>query len=205
MDSLTEPQRELLEWLSAYIQQNRHSPSIRQMMKAMGLKSPAPVQRRLEHLRDKGYIAWEEGRARTIRLLQSVVVEGLPIKGAIVAGGPVEPFNDLSDVEHLNLSDLMIQPDCYALRVEGDSMIDDLIAEGDVVILRPAMEPGKLRNGTLVAAFVEGHGTTLKRFRRRGPEVVLEPANPKYQPIVVPAEQVQVQGVVVGVWRGYGQ
>ncbi|MBD2100817.1 transcriptional repressor LexA [Leptolyngbya sp. FACHB-261] len=205
MESLTGPQRQLLEWLSDYVNQNRHSPSIRQMMKAMGLKSPAPVQRRLEHLRDKGYIAWEEGRARTIRLLRSTATEGLPIKGAIVAGGPVEPFHDLGDVEHLNFSDLMIQPDCYALRVVGDSMIEDLIAEGDVVVLRPTTEPDQLRNGTIVAAFVEGYGTTLKRFRRQGAQITLEPANPKYKPIVASAEQVQVQGVVVGVWRGYGQ
>ncbi len=204
MDSLTKAQQELLDWLSDYVQQNHHSPSIRQMMQAMGLKSPAPVQRRLEHLRDKGYIDWQEGRARTIRVLQGAAPAGVPIRGAIVAGRPVEPFTDLSDVEHLNFSDLMVQPGCYALRVIGDSMIEDLIAEGDVVILRPTEEPDQLRNGTIVAAFVEGHGTTLKRFHRQGSKIRLEPANRNYQPLVAPAEQVQVQGVVVGVWRGYG-
>ena len=82
-------------------------------------------------------------------------------------------------------------------------MIEDLIAEGDVVIMRPVPDPEQLKNGLIVAARVEGYGTTLKRFYRRGEQVTLKPANPKYQPIEVTANSVQVQGVLVGVWRGY--
>lgn len=200
MQRLTEAQQQLFDWLVDYIREHRHSPSIRQMMQAMNLKSPAPVQSRLEHLRAKGYIQWTEGKARTIRIVQSVP-QGVPILGAIAAGGLVEPFTDT--VERLDLSDLVLQPQYFALRVSGDSMIEALIATGDVVIMKPVADPKALKNGTIVAAMVEGVGTTLKHFHRKGNRVLLKPANHKYDPIDVPATQVQVQGSLVGVWRGY--
>ncbi|MBW4620389.1 MAG: transcriptional repressor LexA [Cyanosarcina radialis HA8281-LM2] len=200
MEILTEAQQQLYDWLVDYIRQHQHAPSIRQMMRAMNLKSPAPVQSRLEHLKAKGYIEWEEGQARTIRILHSEA-SGLPILGAIAAGGLVEPFTDVK--EQLDLSGFFDRSNCFGLRVVGDSMIDDFITEGDVAIVQPIQEPSNLKNGTIVAARVEGHGTTLKRFYRSGEQVMLKPANPKYKPIEVSATQVQVQGVLVGVWRGY--
>jgi repressor LexA len=199
MERLTEAQQQLFDWLVEYIRQHHHSPSIRQMMQAMELKSPAPIQSRLDHLRAKGYISWTEGKARTIRILQADT-QGVPILGAIAAGGLVEPFTDT--VDHLDLSNLLLQPQYFALRVTGDSMIEALIAPGDVVIMKPVADPKSLKNGTIVAAMVEGHGTTLKHFHRKGSKVTLKPANGKYSPIEVSASQVQVQGSLVGVWRG---
>ena len=201
MEPLTAAQQELYDWLADYIQQHQHSPSIRQMMQAMNLKSPAPVQSRLEHLRTKGYIEWTEGKARTIRVLQPQVKQGTPVLGAIAAGGLVEPFTEA--VEQLDFTSLFLPPKTFALRVIGDSMIEDLITEGDVVIMRPVPDPELVKNGTIVAARVDGHGTTLKRFYRRGDRVTLKPANTKYKPIEVTARQVQVQGTLIGVWRGY--
>lgn len=198
MERLTEAQQELYEWLTEYIRLHQHSPSIRQMMQAMNLKSPAPIQSRLEHLRAKGYIEWNEGKARTIRILSSLK-QGVPILGAIAAGGLIEPFTDA--VEHLDFTNLSFPPQTYALRVTGDSMIEDLITDGDLVFLRPVPEPTQLKNGTIVAARVDGYGTTLKRFYRQGDHVTLKPANPKYTPIEVNAIQVQVQGSLVAVWR----
>lgn len=200
MEPLTEAQQQLYDWLVDYIHTSQHAPSIRQMMRAMNLRSPAPVQSRLEHLRSKGYIDWTEGKARTIRILGGAPA-GVPVLGAITAGGLVEPFTDA--VEQLDLSPLFRQPGNFALRVIGDSMIEDLIAEGDVVIMQPVPDPEQLKNGLIVAARVEGHGTTLKRFYRQGEQVTLKPANPKYLPIEVTAKSVQVQGVLVGVWRDY--
>ena len=201
MQPLTAAQQELYDWLADYIQQHQHSPSIRQMMQAMNLKSPAPVQSRLEHLRTKGYIEWTEGKARTIRVLQPQVKQGIPVLGAIAAGGLVEPFTEA--VEQLDFTSLFLPPKTFALRVIGDSMIEDLITEGDVVIMRPVPDPDLVKNGTIVAARVDGHGTTLKRFYRLGDRVTLKPANTKYKPIEVTARQVQVQGTLIGVWRGY--
>ncbi|MDZ7959653.1 MAG: transcriptional repressor LexA [Aulosira sp. DedQUE10] len=200
MERLTEAQQELYEWLAEYIRVHQHSPSIRQMMQAMNLKSPAPIQSRLEHLRTKGYIEWTEGKARTIRVLRPVAT-GVPILGTIAAGGLIEPFTDA--VEHLDITNFALPPQSYALRVAGDSMIEDLIADGDLVFLRPVPEPNQLKNGTIVAARVDGHGTTLKRFYRSGDRVTLKPANPKYNPIEVPAIHVQVQGSLIAVWRDY--
>ena len=200
MEPLTDAQQQLYDWLVDYIHTSQHAPSIRQMMRAMNLRSPAPVQSRLEHLRSKGYIDWTEGKARTIRILANINT-GVPVLGAIAAGGLVEPFTDA--VEQLDVSPVFRQPGNFALRVMGDSMIEDLIAEGDLVIMRPISDPEQLKNGLIVAARVEGHGTTLKRFYRKGEQVTLKPANPKYKPIEVMANSVQVQGVLVGVWRDY--
>jgi repressor LexA len=196
---LTEVQQQLFDWLVEYIKQNQHSPSIRQMMRAMGLKSPAPIQSRLEHLRAKGYIDWTEGRARTIRILRP---QGLPIVGAIAAGSVVESFPDVA--EQLDFSSSLLRPGDYALRVRGDSMIDALIADGDVVIMRPVQDPKTVKNGTIVAARVNGEGQTLKYYHRKANQVKLEPANPNYPVIEAPATDVVIQGVLVAVWRGYG-
>jgi repressor LexA len=200
MESLTQAQKELYEWLAEYITTTQHAPSIRQMMRAMNLKSPAPIQSRLERLRSKGYIDWSEGKARTIRLLRRPS-QGIAVLGAIAAGGLVEPFADVE--EKLDLASVVQQQDCFALRVMGDSMIEDLIAEGDLVILRSVLAHEALKNGEIVAARVPGHGTTLKRFYRQGDKVMLKPSNSKYSPIEVQADSVDVQGVLIGVWRGY--
>ncbi len=200
METLTEAQQQLYNWLVDYVRTNQHSPSIRQMMQAMQLKSPAPVQSRLEHLRAKGYIEWTEGRARTIRISQSVR-SGVPVLGAIAAGGLIEPFTDT--VEQIDFMHQFVPPQTFALRVMGDSMIDEHITEGDLVLMRPVLEPDQLKNGTIVAAMVNGHGTTLKHFYRQGDRVTLKPANAKYKPIEVKAMEVQVQGALIGVWRGY--
>ncbi len=200
METLTQAQQELYDWLIEYITTTQHAPSIRQMMRAMDLRSPAPIQSRLERLRTKGYIDWTEGKARTIRVLHSPP-KGIPVLGAIAAGGLVEPFSD--EQEKLDLSTLFQQPNCFALRVTGDSMIEDLITEGDMAVMRPISPSETLKNGEIVAARVQGHGTTLKRFYQAGENVTLKPSNPNYQPIEVMANEVEVQGILIGVWRGY--
>jgi len=200
MEALTDAQQELYDWLVEYIQNNQYPPSIRQMMKAMGLKSPAPVQSRLEHLRAKGYIEWTEGKARTIRMTQEAR-RGVPILGAIAAGSLVDVFPE-TDVEYLDLAGLSLKPTYFALRVRGDSMIEAMIDDGDIVILKPVADPKSLKNGTIVAARVQDQ-TTLKYFTRKGNKVVLQPANKNYDPIEVPASQVDVQGALVHVWRDY--
>jgi repressor LexA len=170
------------------------------MMKAMKLRSPAPVQSRLERLRAKGYIDWTDGKARTIRILHQPD-RGLPILGAIAAGGLVEPFTD--EKAKLDLSHLFNQSDYYVLRVTGDSMIEDLIAEGDLAIIRSISSGEQVKNGDIVAARVPGYGTTLKRFYREQEQVILKPSNPNYNPIKVEASAVEVQGILVGVWRAF--
>jgi repressor LexA len=198
LPSLTSAQQELYDWLTGYIGQHRHSPSIRQMMQAMGLRSPAPIQSRLRHLQQKGWITWQEGQARTLQLLGSSS-SGIPVLGAVAAGGLVETFDDVR--ERLDIAPLLDTRGLFALTVNGDSMVDAHIADGDVVLMEPVSDPTQLRNGTIVSALVPGSGTTLKHFHRQGSTVSLQPANPSYAPIELPADQVTVQGRLVAVWR----
>ena len=197
-EPLTTAQQELYDWLSEYIGEHRHSPSIRQMMEAMGLRSPAPIQSRLRHLQQKGWITWQEGQARTLQLLGSLT-SGIPVLGAVAAGGLVETFNDVS--ERLDLAPLLETRGLFALTVNGDSMVEAHIADGDVVLMEPVSEPSRLREGAIVSALVPGSGTTLKHFHRDGGRVRLEAANPAYEPILVDADQVAIQGRLVAVWR----
>ena len=196
---LTSAQQELYDWLTDYIGQHRHSPSIRQMMEAMGLRSPAPIQSRLRHLQQKGWITWQEGQARTLQLLGGACSAGIPVLGAVAAGGLVETFDDIQ--EHVDLTPVLDTRGLFALTVNGDSMIDAHIADGDLVLMEPVSDPSRLRNGTIVSALVAGSGTTLKHFQRQGATVTLEAANPAYSPLVLPADQVTVQGRLVAVWR----
>ena len=198
-EPLTTAQQELYDWLSEYIGEHRHSPSIRQMMQAMGLRSPAPIQSRLRHLQQKGWITWKEGQARTLQLLGDALGGGIPVLGAVAAGGLVETFDDVE--ERLELEPVLTTRGLFALTVNGDSMVDAHIADGDVVLMEPVKEPSRLREGTIVSALVPGSGTTLKHFHRDGRQVRLEAANPAYEPILVDADQVAIQGKLVAVWR----
>ena len=158
---LTQAQTELYGWIKNYMKEFQHSPSIRQMMEAMGLKSPAPIQSRLKHLQEKGYISWQEGKARTLQLIDEISL-GVPILGSIAAGGLIETFNDVQ--ENLDINDILKKKDIFALSVNGDSMIDANIADGDMVLMEPVKDFYSLRNGIIVSAMVPGLGATLKRL-----------------------------------------
>jgi len=197
-DNLTHAQNELYGWIKSYMEDFKHSPSIRQMMAAMGLKSPAPIQSRLKHLQEKGYISWQEGKARTLQIVDEII-EGVPIMGSVAAGGLIETYTDIQ--ETLDLSDVLKKKDVFALSVNGDSMIDACIAHGDMVLMEPIKDSYSLRNGTIVSALVPGLGTTLKYFIKKGDKVFLEAANPNYEPIILESDQVIIQGRLLAVWR----
>ena len=195
---LTEAQLELFEWIKNYIKEFQHSPSIRQMMQGMHLKSPAPIQSRLKHLQEKGFISWQEGKARTLQLVEDIF-DGVPIMGSVAAGGLIETFTDIN--ETLDISNIFQKKDIFALTVNGDSMIDACIADGDMVLMEPVKEKSSLRNGSIVSAMVPGAGSTLKYFFKKGNQITLEPANPKYEPIKVLADDLIIQGKLLAVWR----
>ena len=197
-NNLTDAQNELYAWIKDYMKNFQHSPSIRQMMQAMGLKSPAPIQSRLKHLQEKGYISWQEGKARTMQVIDEFV-DGIPIMGSVAAGGLIETYNDVQ--ESLDISNTLEKKNVFALTVNGDSMIDACIADGDMVLMEPVNDSFSLKNGTIVSAMVPGLGTTLKYFIRKGSQIILEAANPSYEPIVVENDQVSIQGKLLAVWR----
>ena len=219
-EDLTQAQNELYGWIKEYMKDFQHSPSIRQMMQAMGLKSPAPIQSRLKHLQEKGYISWQEGKARTMQIVDEII-EGVPIMGSVAAGGLIETYSDVQ--ENLDISDVLKKKNVFALTVNGDSMIDACIADGDMVLLEPITDSYSLRNGTIVSAMVPGLGTTLKYFFKRNGNIVsamvpglgttlkyffkkngkifLEAANPLYEPIELDFNEVVFQGKLLAVWR----
>ena len=197
-EKLTDAQNELYLWIKSYMKDFQHSPSIRQMMEGMGLKSPAPIQSRLKHLQEKGYISWQEGKARTLKIFDEIF-DGVPIMGSIAAGGLIETFDDIQ--EKLDISDIFQKKDIFALTVNGDSMIDAQIANGDMVLMESVKDKYSIRNGDIVSAMVPGLGTTLKYFIRKNNKINLEAANPKYEPITLDFDQVIIQGKLLAVWR----
>ena len=198
---LTQAQNELFEWIKDYIQKCQHSPSIRQMMQGMGLRSPAPIQSRLKHLQEKGYISWQEGKARTLQLVEDLVQGGVPILGSVAAGGLIESFTDIN--EKLDLADTLQKKGIFALSVNGDSMKDAYIADGDMVLMEPINDQNSIRNGTIVSAMVPGSGTTLKYFFRKNDHILLEAANENYDPIKIGFDEVSIQGKLLAVWRKF--
>ena len=198
-NDLSQAQNELYGWIKDYMKEFQHSPSIRQMMQAMGLKSPAPIQSRLKHLQEKGYISWQEGKARTLQVIDEIVDRGVPILGSIAAGGLIDTYNDVQ--ENLDISDTLKKKDIFALTVNGDSMIEAQIADGDMVLMEPVKDIFSVRNGDIVSAMVPGLGTTLKYLIKRENKIYLEAANPNYEPIILDLDQVQIQGKLVAVWR----
>ena len=157
-DDLTQAQSELYGWIKDYMKDFQHSPSIRQMMQAMGLKSPAPIQSRLKHLQEKGYISWQEGKARTMQIVDEII-EGVPIMGSVAAGGLIETYSDVQ--ENLDISEVLKKKNVFALTVNGDSMIDACIADGDMVLMEPITDSFSLRNGNIVSASVSYTHLTL--------------------------------------------
>ncbi len=197
-DNLTQAQSELYGWIKDYMKNFQHSPSIRQMMQAMGLKSPAPIQSRLKHLQEKGYISWQEGKARTMQIVDEII-EGVPIMGSVAAGGLIETYSDVH--QNLDISDVLKKKNVFALTVNGDSMIDACIADGDMVLMEPVTDSYSLNNGTIVSAMVPGLGTTLKYFVKRKGKIFLEAANEAYEPIIIDINQISIQGRLLAVWR----
>jgi len=198
---LTKRQREILDYLNDFIGQHGYAPSLEEIGRRFGLSSLATVHKHLTNLQEKGFIRRAWNRSRSVELVpvragtQSLE---LPLLGYVAAGAPIEAVagNETIAVPE----DLVGKRDTYVLRVRGDSMIDEQIRDGDFVIV----EDRKLaQNGEMVIALLRGAEVTLKKLYRENGVVRLQPANPTMQPLVLDPDQVQIQGVVVGVMRKY--
>ncbi|MDQ3239674.1 MAG: transcriptional repressor LexA [bacterium] len=196
-------QRQILDFISQYIQKNGYSPTLAEIANAIGVKSLATVHEHLQALTKKKLIRKYEGMVRGIEVLEKRignVLEGveLPILGFIAAGQPIQTFTDPS--ASMTVSSAMIsgKKPTYVLQVKGESMIEDGILDGDFVIVE---RQETARNGEIVVALLENGLATLKRFYKEADRIRLEPANSTMQPIY--ATDVQIQGKVVGVIRKY--
>ena len=206
---LSEKQNNIMNFIVEFMEENQYPPTVRDIQHGCEISSTSVVDYNLRILQREGYLARQPDVSRGIvlgdkhrRAISNVVA--VPIMGNIAAGSPlpVAPSSSWREqgIDSVDLPAFLTdgRDDVYAVRVRGDSMIDALVADGDLVLLQPASDAG---NGEMVAARLRDDEVTLKRFYMENGTVRLQPANVTMDPIVVPADQVSVQGKVVGVVR----
>jgi repressor LexA len=195
------PERHIkvFKYIENYDREHGLRPVIDEMMIALN-KSRSAIQNSLQYLETEGYISRERGKARTIKILNSAH-DGIQIWGSIAAGYLTEAFTDSREI--LPIFSPKLKPGDFALKVNGDSMIGDHIADGSYVVMRPWENCGEPKNGTIVAAWVEGFGTTLKHFYRDGNFIFLKASNPSYSPISIDTNisDCKVQGILAFTWK----
>jgi repressor LexA len=204
--TLYKKQKQILDFISQYIQINGYSPTLQEIANAMGLSSLATVHEHLQALEKKGTIKKYEGSVRGIEVLDERFDTAtnwisLPLIGYIAAGEPIEAIeNPLEAV--IVASDMVSKSRrSYVLQVKGDSMIEEGIFDGDHVVTQ---QQETADDGDIVIALIDHEFATLKKFYRQKDEMIrLQPANSKMDPIIVPASSVTIQGKVTGVIRRY--
>jgi repressor LexA len=200
---LTKRQKEILDYIDGFIAERGYAPSFEEIAESFGYASLATVHEHLSNLERKGFIRKSYNESRSIELVtpgEPLPSLELPLLGAVAAGLPIEA---ITDDETLAVPPDMVrrQKDNYVLRVEGNSMIEEQIRDGDYIVVQAQQTA---EDGEMVVALVSGDSATVKKlYREPGNRVRLQPANPSMEPIVVDASDVQIQGVVVGVIRKY--
>ncbi|NLX10841.1 MAG: transcriptional repressor LexA [Chloroflexi bacterium] len=219
-NNLSARQKKILEYIETFIAQNGYPPTIREIGKHVGIASTSVVNYNLNKLVERGYIERQPEVSRGLRLVSQTSEEmpvqyadlaslvPVPMVGKIAASAPVplpgEDFGyyyDADDVIEVpqSLIGAFQGQDLFALRVTGDSMIDAMVAEGDIIVLN---RQNTAKNGDMVAVWLSERGeTTLKKYFLEGRQVRLQPANPMMDPIYVSADQVNIQGRVLAVLR----
>jgi repressor LexA len=204
-EPLTKRQKEILDFVTGYIEVHGYAPSYREIAEAFKMGSVATVAEHVENLVTKGLLKKSDNEARSLQLIKQVDLEddrtvGLPILGLIAAGQPIETI--AGHQETLEVPPFMVgRRHSYVLQVKGDSMIQDGIFDGDYVVIQEKEVPS---NGEMVVALVNGSEATLKRYYKEKDHIRLQPANDAYKPIIVPASTpIQIQGVCIGVIRKY--
>ena len=202
---LTKRQREILTFLCSYVDDNGYAPSFEESAAKFDYSSLATVHEHLSNLERKGYIRRSYNESRAIEILAADrpaprgAVE-VPLLGSVAAGMPIE---EIAAGESLTIPDTFVRRagNHYALRVRGNSMIDEHIRDGDFVVVQ---ERRSADNGEMVIALTQGNAATVKKFfRERDGRIRLQPANETMAPIYVHENDITIQGVVVGVLRRY--
>lgn len=204
--TLYKKQKQILEFISQYIQINGYSPTLQEIADSMNLSSLATVHEHLQALERKGVIKRYEGAVRGIKIVDvsvnaNLIAIELPLVGYIAAGEPIEAIEN-------PLSTVMVSPDmvskskrCFVLQVKGSSMINEGIMDGDFVVLK---QQETADNGQIVVALIDDGFATLKSFyKEKNGKIRLQPANDNMDPIIVDADSVKIQGVVTGIVRRY--
>ena len=198
---LTKRQRQIFDYLSQYIQQHSYAPSLEEIGQRFSLSSLATVHKHLTNLQEKGYIRRAWNRSRSIELVATHSGERtvtLPLLGSIAADLPIEA---IANPETISVPETLVSNhDNYALRVNGDSMLDEQIKDGDLVIIE---DRKSVNDGETVLALLSGIKTTLKKIYREDGRIRLQPSDPSIKSIVVEQSQLKIHGVVVAVMRKY--
>lgn len=211
VDPLTKRQKEILDFIAAYTEEHDVAPTHDEIAERFGISKPTAFEH-VKALVDKGRLTTQRYRPRSIQLAAEeagggaetaggpAAVRGapdIPVVGRVAAGRPIEA---VAETDPQQLMELLPASGCFALEVRGDSMIDDQIRDGDFVVLERRKDA---RNGETVVALIDGQEATLKRWRRVGRDVRLEPRNPNLTATVYDASRVEVCGVLVGLVRRY--
>jgi repressor LexA len=207
--AITKRQKQVLDCIASFIAENGYSPSYEEIARGLELASLATVHKHIAALEAKHYLKRGFNQSRSLEVTPKYYQEvrkhrqgpgglDIPLLGRIAAGTPVE---SLAGTDRLDLADFAGHENVYALEVRGDSMIDEHILSGDLVLVENTQQ---VRNGDIVVALVRGTETTLKRFyRESGTEARLQPANAQMAPIVLPLSDLKIQGRVLAVLRKY--
>jgi repressor LexA len=199
---LTDRSRDTYDFIVGYVAAHGYAPKLREIADHLGIRSRGTVHRYLQALIEAGLIEIEPERARGIRLTEASVPaasdNSLPMLGRIAAGHPIEA---IPGHDSIDLGQFFVGPGRFVLRVQGDSMIEDGILDGDMVIVQQRDDAD---DNEIVVALIDNEEATLKRLQRNHDgSVTLIPANPDLAPMRYPGERVRIQGVVVGQFRAY--
>ena len=204
-EPLTKRQKEVLDYITQYIEVHGYAPSYREIAEAFKLGSVATVADHVETLVSKGLLKKNDNSARSLQLVNESDFEedhfvGLPILGLIAAGQPIQTLG--GHTETLEVPPFMVGTrHSYVLQVKGDSMIEEGIFEGDYVVIQEKDVPS---NGDMVVALVNGEEATLKRYYKEKGHIRLQPSNAAYDPIIIKAgTPIKIQGICIGVIRKY--
>jgi repressor LexA len=200
-NDLTDNQRKVLDFIQGYVAVNEVSPKLQEIAEGIGITSRGVAHRYVQALIDAGFLETNSGRHRGIRLLQSEVKRSesvLPLLGKIAAGKPIEA---IAGQDEIDLSGFF-GTNSYAIRVQGESMIEAGIMDGDIVVIEFRENAN---DGDIVVALIDEEEATLKRFKRsqQGKYIKLIPENSEMEPMIYEAERVRIQGVLIGQLRHY--
>ena len=204
--ALTKRQKQVLDFIAQFLDDNGYCPSFDEIARGLNLASLATVHKHISVLESKNYLKRGFNQSRSLELAPKYLQEirrtrpaamEIPLLGRIAAGAPVEA---VEQKEMLNFADFAGNGNTFALEVRGNSMIDDHICDGDLILLDRDVDA---HDGDIVVALVAGSEATLKRFYREGDRIRLQPANAALKPIFVPAKDVEIQGRLLAVLRKY--
>jgi repressor LexA len=205
--ALTKRQKQVLDFIAGFVDENGYCPSYEEIARGLNLASLATVHKHISVLETKSYLKRGFNQSRSLELAPKYLQEQrrpktampeVPLMGRIAAGAPVETIEQR---EVLNFADFAGSGNTFALEVRGDSMVDDHICDGDLILVERVQQA---LDGDIVVALVNGSETTLKRFYRETQDMVrLQPANSTLAPIILPAANVEIQGRLLAVLRKY--